>query len=64
MKYRKLWEMLMKRAMELADGGESWIGERIMQEMDGVEYEYHEELVMQDLANGLDRMKTQEGEKE
>lgn len=63
MKYRKLWEILMRRSRELAEGAEPWIGKRMMEEMDGAEYEYHEELVMKDLQDGIDRMKTQEEEK-
>lgn len=63
MKYRKLWEMLMRRSRELAEGAEPWIGNRMIEEMDAAEYEYHEEMIMKDLQDGIDRMKTQEEER-
>lgn len=64
MKYRKLWEILMRRSRELAEGNERWIGQRMMEEMDDAEHEYYEAIIMKDLADGIDRMKTQEEEKE
>lgn len=63
MKYRKMWEILMRRAMKMAEGNEKWIGERFLEEMDAAEYEYHETLVMKDLAEGITRAEEQKGEK-
>ena len=42
---------------------EKWIGERFLEEMDAAEYEYHETLVMKDLAEGITRAEEQKGEK-
>lgn len=60
MKYRKLWEILIRRAIEMAQSNENeWIGKRLLEEMDAAEYEYHEELIVPEMTIKIERMETE-----